>query len=60
MIGCHWPFNFFTAHWLLHLTGLGIRPASAALAMGFFTVGIMAGSLLGGVLADKLPPASPA
>jgi MFS family permease len=54
-VGCHWPFNFFTAHWLLHLTGLGIRPASAALAMGFFTVGIMSGSLLGGVLADKLP-----
>jgi len=54
-VGCHYPFNFFTAHWLLHLTGLGMRSSSAALAMSFFTIGIMSGSLLGGLLADKIP-----
>jgi MFS family permease len=52
---CHYPFNFFTAHWFLHLRGLGIQPTTAALAMGFFTGGSILGTLLGGVLVDKLP-----
>lgn len=54
-VACHYPFNFFTAHWFMHLNGLGIQPTTAALAMGFFTGGSIFGSLLGGVLADKLP-----
>lgn len=54
-VACHYPFNFFTAHWLLHLTGLGFRASDAALAMGLFTMGAIGGSLLGGILADKLP-----
>ena len=33
-IACQFPFFLFTAHWLLHLKGLGVRPADAAFAMG--------------------------
>jgi len=54
-IGCQFPFFFFTAHWLLHLRGAGIHPAHAALAMGLFTLGAVAGRLIGGWLMDRLP-----
>ncbi len=49
-IACHFPFFFFTAHWLLHLKGAGIGPADAAWAMGLFTMGAVAGRLIGGLL----------
>jgi MFS family permease len=48
------PFFFFTAHWLLHLKGAGIRAADAAWAMGLFTLGAVGGRLIGGWLMDRL------
>ncbi|HWR42313.1 MFS transporter [Sporomusa sp.] len=52
---CQFPFFFFTAHWILHLRGLGINPADAAWAMGLFTMGGIGGRLIGGWLMDKMP-----
>ncbi len=48
------PFFFFTAHWLLHLKGLGIPAAEAAWAMGLFTLGAVFGRLIGGWLMDRM------
>jgi MFS family permease len=53
-IGCQFPFFFFTAHWLLHLKGAGISAGDAAWAMGLFTMGAVAGRLIGGWLMDRL------
>ena len=53
-IGCQFPFFFFTAHWILHLKGAGIQAADAAFAMGLFTMGAVAGRLIGGWLMDRL------
>ncbi len=53
-MACQFPFFFFTAHWLLHLKGAGIPPADAAWAMGLFTLGAVAGRLIGGWLMDLL------
>jgi MFS family permease len=53
-IACQFPFFFFTAHWLLHLKGLGVRPADAAFAMGLFTLGAVFGRLIGGWLMDAM------
>jgi MFS family permease len=54
-IACQFPFFFFTAHWLLHLKGAGIGSADAAWAMGLFTIGAVAGRLIGGLLMDGMP-----
>jgi sugar phosphate permease len=54
-VACQFPFFFFTAHWILHLRGVGINPADAAWAMGLFTMGGIAGRLIGGWLMDKMP-----
>ena len=54
-IACQFPFFFFTAHWILHLRGLGVEPATAALAMGLFTMGSIPGGIVGGWLMDRLP-----
>ena len=53
-IACQFPFFFFTAHWLLHLKGAGVRPADAAFAMGLFTLGAVFGRLIGGWLMDAI------
>ncbi len=53
-IACQFPFFFFTAHWLLHLKGVGISPADAAWAMGLFTLGAVFGRLVGGWLMDAM------
>lgn len=53
-IACQFPFFFFTAHWIMHLRGVGINPADAAMAMGLFTMGGIAGRLIGGWLMDKM------
>jgi len=45
-VACQFPFFFFTAHWLLHLKGLGIPAAEAAWAMGLFTLGAVFGRLI--------------
>lgn len=52
--GCQFPFFFFTAHWILHLRGVGISPATAAWAMGLFTLGGIGGRAIGGWLMDVL------
>src|SRR5438477_10452640 len=53
-IACQFPFFFFTAHWLLHLKGVGVRPAGAAFAMGLFTLGAVFGRLIGGWLMEVM------
>ncbi|MEN6411574.1 MAG: MFS transporter [Veillonellales bacterium] len=53
-IASQFPFFFFTAHWIMHLKGVGITAADAALAMGLFTMGGIAGRLIGGWLMDKM------
>ena len=53
-VACQFPFFFFTAHWLLHLKGVGISPAHAAWAMGLFTLGAVFGRLIGGWLMDAM------
>ncbi|MBZ5527648.1 MAG: MFS transporter [Acidobacteriia bacterium] len=53
--GCQFPFFFFTAHWILHLRGAGISPATAAWAMGLFTLGGIGGRAIGGWMMDVLP-----
>lgn len=53
-IGCQFPFFFFTAHWLLYLKGAGVAAADAAWSMGLFTMGAVAGRLIGGWLMDRL------
>src|SRR5205823_5695155 len=53
-VACQFPFFFFTAHWLLHLKGVGVRPADAAFAMGLFTLGAVFGRLIGGWLMDAV------
>lgn len=51
---CQYPFWFFTAHWIMHLKGLGISPNVYAFAMGLFTMGSIFGRLIGGWLMDKM------
>jgi len=46
------PFFLFVGHWVLLLRGVGISSASAALAMGVFTMGTLVGRWFGGVLMD--------
>ena len=53
-IACQFPFFFFTAHWLLHLKGVGLPAADAAWAMGLFTLGAVFGRLIGGWLMDRM------
>jgi MFS family permease len=53
-IACQFPFFFFTAHWILHLKGVGISSADAAWAMGLFTLGAVFGRLIGGWLMDAI------
>jgi MFS family permease len=53
-IACQFPFFFFTAHWILHLKGVGISSADAAWAMGLFTLGAVFGRLIGGWLMDAM------
>jgi MFS family permease len=54
-IACQFPFFFFVAHWLLHLKGAGVAAADAAWAMGLFSVGAVAGRVIGGWLMDRVP-----
>jgi MFS family permease len=53
-IACQFPFFFIAAHWVLHLKGLGLSAATAALAMGVYTMGSIAGRLIGGWLMDTI------
>lgn len=51
---CQFPFWLFTAHWIMHLKGLGIASDKYAFAMGLFTMGSIFGRLIGGWLMDKI------
>ena len=51
-IACQFPFFFFVAHWVLHLKWAGVSAADAAWAMGLFSLGAVAGRLIGGGLMD--------
>ena len=53
-IACQFPFFFVTAHWVLHLKGMGISAADAALAIGIYTGSSVGGRLLAGWLMDTL------
>lgn len=51
---CQYPFWFFTAHWVMHLKGLGISQEIYAFALGLFTMGSIFGRLIGGWLMDMI------
>jgi|WetSurMetagenome_2_1015567.scaffolds.fasta_scaffold15233_1 MFS family permease len=53
-VACQFPFFFMAAHWVLHLKGLGLSAATAAMAMGIYTMGSIAGRLIGGWLMDTI------
>jgi len=53
-LAAQFPFFFFTAHWILHLRGVGISSGDAAFAMGLFTIACIAGRLIGGWLMDTM------
>jgi MFS family permease len=55
-IGCSFPFYWAIAHLVLYLKGIGINPANAAWAMGLYTMGGIAGRLVGGWLMDRMAP----
>lgn len=49
-----YPLYFLTAHWVLHLKGLGMTAQDAAFGMATFTLLTMAGKMLGGIFMDKM------
>jgi len=53
-LAAQFPFFLFTAHWVLHLRGAGVRSGAAAFAMGLFTISCIAGRLVGGWLMDTM------
>jgi MFS family permease len=53
-MACQFPYFFFAAHWILHLRGAHVDAATAAWAMGVFTMGGIGGRLIGGSLMDKM------
>ncbi len=53
-IACQFPYFFFIAHWILHLKAAHFQANTAAWAMGLFTLGAIAGRLVGGWLMDKI------
>jgi len=53
-IACQFPYFFFIAHWILHLRAAHFQANTAAWAMGLFTLGAIAGRLVGGWLMDKI------
>jgi len=53
-IAATFPYFLFIAHWLEHLTGVGITPAKASWGISFLTLGTLGGRWLGGLLMDYL------
>lgn len=49
-----YPTFFFVAHAILHMRGVGISSATAAFAMGVFTIATLLGRWLGGLLIDLM------
>ena len=54
-IASQFPYFFFVAHGILHIKGSGLSAATAAWAMGLFTMGAIVGRQIGGWLMDKIP-----
>ena len=53
-IACQFPYFFFVAHGILHMKESGLSAATAAWAMGLFTMGAILGRQIGGWLMDKI------
>ena len=53
-IAATFPYFLFIAHWVEHLTGVGITPAKASLGISLLTAGTLGGRWLGGLLMDYL------
>jgi MFS family permease len=54
-VASQFPYFFFVAHGILHMKGAGLSAATAAWAMGTFTMGAIIGRQIGGWLVDKMP-----
>lgn len=53
-IAATFPYFLFIAHWVEHLTGVGITPAKASWGISLLTLGTLGGRWLGGFLMDYL------
>jgi MFS family permease len=53
-IAATFPYFLFIAHWVEHLTGVGITPAKASLGISLLTAGTLGGRWFGGLLMDYL------
>jgi MFS family permease len=53
-IASQFPYFFFVAHGILHMKGAGLSAATAAWAMGLFTMGAIVGRQIGGWLMDRI------
>jgi MFS family permease len=53
-IAATFPYFLFIAHWVEHLTGVGITPGKASLGISLLTAGTLGGRWLGGLLMDYL------
>ena len=53
-IAATFPYFLFIAHWVEHLTGVGITPQRASLGISLLTLGTLGGRWLGGLLMDYL------
>ncbi len=53
-IAATFPYFLFIAHWVEHLTGVGITPARASWGISLLTAGTLGGRWLGGFLMDYL------
>ena len=54
-VASQFPYFFFVAHGILHIKESGLSAATAAWAMGLFTMGAIVGRQIGGWLMDKIP-----
>jgi len=53
-IAATFPYFLFIAHWVEHLTGVGVTPAKASFGISLLTFGTLGGRWLGGLLMDYL------
>jgi len=53
-IAATFPYFLFIAHWVEHLTGVGVTPAKASFGISLLTFGTLGGRWLGGFLMDYL------
>jgi len=53
-IAATFPYFLFIAHWVEHLTGVGVTPKAASWGISLLTLGTLGGRLLGGFLMDYM------